>query len=180
MTAADGESEELGGGVAEHRAQAPERLGFGVITASNTRTAATDTSGDRIRARVETEGHQVAASRLVKDHPVEIRAAVEDLLARTDVDVVVVTGGTGFSPWDVTVEAVSPLFERTIPGFGELFRMLSWEQVGPPAMLSRATAGIARGCAIFLLPGSPKAVDLAMERLILPEAGHLVALVRKR
>lgn len=180
MSVSESESARASGSVQVHRAQAPNRLGFGVVTASNTRTPETDTSGDRIRAQIEAEGHQVLGSRLVKDHPVEIRTAVEDLLALSAVDVVVVTGGTGPSPWDVTVEAVTPLFERPIPGFGELFRMLSWEQVGAPAMLSRATAGIARGRAIFLLPGSPKAVGLAMEKLILPEAGHLVALVRKR
>jgi molybdenum cofactor biosynthesis protein B len=168
------------GSVQEHREQAPSRLGFGVVTASSSRTSEDDTSGDLIRERVRGAGHRVVESRVVPDDTVEIRGAVEGLLARDEVDAVVVTGGTGFSPWDVTVEAVSPLFERELAGFGELFRMLSWEQVGSAAMLSRATAGVSRRRAIFLLPGSPKAVDLAMERLILPEAAHLVGLIRKR
>lgn len=168
------------GSVQEHREQAPEHLGFGVVTASGSRTEEDDTSGDLIRERVGRAGHRVVESMVVPDHTVEIRWAVQGLLARGDVDVVVVTGGTGFSPRDVTVEAVSPLFEEEVVGFGELFRMLSWEQVGSAAMLSRATAGVARGRALFLLPGSPKAVALAMDRLILPETPHLVGLVRKK
>lgn len=167
------------GSVREHREQAPDRLGFGVVTASGSRTAEDDTSGDLVRERVRAAGHRVVESRVVPDHTVEIRGAVQALLARDEVDVVVVTGGTGFTPRDVTVEAVSPIFEHEVVGFGELFRMLSWEQVGAAAMLSRATAGVARGRAIFLLPGSPKAVALAMDRLILPETAHLVGLVRK-
>lgn len=167
------------GSVREHREQAPDRLGFGVVTASGSRTREDDTSGDLVRERVRSAGHRVVESVVVPDHTVEIRGAVQGLLARDEVDVVVVTGGTGFTPRDVTVEAVSPIFEHEVVGFGELFRMLSWEQVGAAAMLSRATAGVARGRAIFLLPGSPKAVALAMDRLILPETAHLVGLVRK-
>ena len=174
------EDRDTGGSVREHREQAPERLGFGVVTASSSRSEEDDTSGDLVRQRVREAGHEVVESVLVPDHSVEIRWAVRGFLARGEVDVVVVTGGTGFSPRDVTVEAVYPLFEEEIVGFGELFRLLSWEQVGSAAMLSRATAGVARGRAIFLLPGSPKAVALAMDRLILPETAHLVGLIRKK
>jgi molybdenum cofactor biosynthesis protein B len=166
--------------VHEHRAQAPSTLGFGVITASDTRDASSDVSGDRIRERITAAGHRVVESMLEPDHTVEIRWAVQGLLANPKIDVVVVTGGTGLSPRDVTLDAVVPLFERPLEGFGELFRMLSWEQVGAAAMLSRATAGVVGPRAVFLLPGSPKAVELAMERLILPEAPHLVAILRRK
>lgn len=162
----------------EHRRRAPDRLGFGVVTVSDTRTPEDDASGDRIRELVKEAGHRVVESMIQPDQTADIRWAVRGLLARTDLDVVVVTGGTGLAPRDVTVEAVAPLFEQPVEGFGELFRMLSWEQVGAAAMLSRARAGVARGRAVFLLPGSPKAVELAMERLILPEAAHLVGIAR--
>lgn len=165
--------------VEEHRAHAPEVLGFGVLTASDSRSPADDTSGDEIRRQVLAAGHQVIDSLIVQDEFAEIRTAVEVFLSRKGLDVVVVTGGTGLTPRDVTLEAVSPLFDREVPGFGELFRMLSWEQVGSAAMLSRATAGVVRDRVVFLLPGSPKAVALAMEKLIVPEAAHLVSLVRR-
>ncbi len=163
----------------QHRQYAPAHLGFALITVSDSRTPETDTSGRTMRERVEAAGHTVASSTLVLDEIPAVRAAVEAALLAPGVDVVAVSGGTGFSPRDVTIEAVAPLFERPIEGFGELFRMLSFEQVGPAAMLSRAAAGLAAGRAIFLLPGSPKAVALALDRLILPEAGHLLGQVRR-
>jgi len=166
--------------VEEHRAHAPESLGFGVITASDSRSAKDDTSGDEIRRQVLAAGHQVIDSLIVQDEFAEIRSAVEVFVSRGPLDVVVISGGTGFTPRDVTVEAVAPLFEREVRGFGELFRMLSWQEVGSAAMLSRATAGVVRDRAVFLLPGSPRAVALAMEKLVLPEAAHLVSLVRRR
>ena len=116
---------------------------------------------------------------LVPDEGVRIRRAVETALAQPAVDVVLVTGGTGLSPRDVTIEAVFPLFEREIPGFGELFRMLSFAEIGAAAMLSRATAGVVSGRVIFLLPGSPAALDLALSRLVLPELAHLLAQARR-
>jgi len=167
-------------GVEEHRQEAPETLGFGVVTVSDTRTPEDDVSGRRVRELITEAGHRVEESMIEPDHSVEIRWAVRGLLAREDVHVVVVTGGTGFSPRDVTVEAVVPLFEEEVLGFGELFRMLSYKEVGSAAMLSRATAGVARGCAVFLLPGSPQAAELAMRELVLPEAAHLVGLLRKK
>lgn len=117
--------------------------------------------------------------RVVPDDLESIRNLMRDLIGRPDVDVVVATGGTGFSPRDVSVEAVSPLFARSIDGFGELFRMLSYEQIESAAMLSRACAGVADDTVIFVVPGSPKAVRLALERLILPEIGHLVGQIRR-
>lgn len=166
--------------VQRHRQEAPSSLGFGVLTVSDTRDEKSDVSGPKIRQRITDAGHRVVEAILEPDHPVEIRWAVQGLLTDPEIDVIVVTGGTGLSPRDVTLEAVVPLFERPIEGFGELFRMLSWEQVGAAAMLSRATAGVVGRRAIFLLPGSPKAVELAMERLILPEVAHLVGILRKK
>lgn len=163
----------------QHREYAPGRLGFALITVSDSRTPETDTSGRTMRERIEAAGHAVASATIVRDEVSEVRAAVLAALGTAGVDVVAVSGGTGFSPRDVTIEAAAPLFERSIEGFGELFRMLSFADVGPAAMLSRAAAGLAQGRAIFLLPGSPKAVALALDRLILPEAGHLLGQARR-
>ena len=146
---------------------------------SDSRTLAQDASGDRIQDLLAHAGHAVARRERVPDEADDIRAAVARLLDAPDVDAVVTTGGTGLAPRDVTPEAVAPLLERRVPGFGELFRMLSFEAIGAAAMLSRAEAGIARGKPCFLLPGSPDACALAVERLILPETGHLVALLRR-
>jgi molybdenum cofactor biosynthesis protein B len=165
--------------VDEHRRAAPATLGFAVITVSDSRAAADDTSGDAIRRLAVGTGHRVEMSTLIPDDVAAIRHALAQILSTPGIDVVVVTGGTGFSPRDLTVDAAAPLFERPIEGFGELFRMLSYRQVGAAAMLSRAAAGMASGRAIFLLPGSPKAVTLAMEELILPEAGHLLSQARR-
>jgi molybdenum cofactor biosynthesis protein B len=124
-------------------------------------------------------GHRLVDSTLVRDDVAAIRDAARRLLAAPGVDVLVTTGGTGFSPRDITLDALSPLFDQRIDGFGELFRMLSFQQVGAAAMLSRAAAGLTGTRALFLLPGSPKAVKLAMEALILPEAAHLLGQARR-
>ncbi len=163
----------------EHRAYAPRRFGFALITVSDSRRPETDTSGRTMRERIEAAGHSVASGRIVPDEVPAVRAALEAALEESGVEVVVFSGGTGFSPRDVTIEAVAPRFERPIEGFGELFRMLSFSEIGPAAMLSRATAGLVQGRAIFLLPGSPKAVAFALDRLILPEIGHLLGQVRR-
>jgi molybdenum cofactor biosynthesis protein B len=163
----------------EHRRAAPEALGFAVVTVSDTRTPGDDASGNAIRERAAAAGHRVEESALVPDDVAAIRAAVRRMLALPGVDVVVLTGGTGFSPRDVTLDAVAPLFDTPVEGFGELFRMLSYQQVGAAAMLSRAAAGLVGPRAVFLLPGSPKAVALALEALILPEAGHLLGQARR-
>ncbi|HEX6863444.1 MAG TPA: molybdenum cofactor biosynthesis protein B [Thermoanaerobaculia bacterium] len=169
--------------VEQHRRASPHVLGFALITVSDTRTSGDDVSGRTLSEMAREAGHRVESAVLVPDEVAAIRGAVEKALAAEGVDVVVLTGGTGFSPRDVTLEAVGPLLQRPVEGFGELFRMLSWQQVGSAAMLSRAAAGLAgsqaASQAIFLLPGSPKAVSLAMEKLILPEAGHLLGQARK-
>jgi molybdopterin adenylyltransferase len=169
--------------VEQHRRASPTVLGFALITVSDTRTPGDDVSGRTLSEMAREAGHRVEDPALVPDEVGAIRGAVEQALARDGVDVVVLTGGTGFSPRDVTLEAVGPLLQRPVEGFGELFRMLSYQQVGSAAMLSRAASGLAGSQAawkaIFLLPGSPKAVSLAMEKLILPEAGHLLGQARK-
>jgi molybdenum cofactor biosynthesis protein B len=163
----------------EHRRTAPTLLGFSILTVSDTRGERDDTSGHAIRDLALGAGHRIVESTLVRDEVEEIREAVRRLLDLPGTDVVVVTGGTGFSPRDVTLEAAAPLFDRPVEGFGELFRMLSYQQVGAAAMLSRAAAGLAGTRAVFLLPGSPKAVTLALEKLILPEAAHLLGQARR-
>jgi molybdopterin adenylyltransferase len=164
---------------AEHRAYAPSSLGFAVLTVSDSRRAATDTSGEILRRLAVEAGHSVAGSELVPDEAEAIQEAACRLLALPTVDVLAVTGGTGFSPRDRTVPALAPLFEAEIPGFGELFRMLSFREIGAAAMLSRACAGVVVGKLVFLLPGSPKAVELAARELVLPEAGHLLGQLRR-
>ncbi|HKV12431.1 MAG TPA: MogA/MoaB family molybdenum cofactor biosynthesis protein [Thermoanaerobaculia bacterium] len=163
----------------QHRSYAPQTLGFGVITVSDSRKEGDDTSGRALRDLASAAGHRIEGSLIVPDDVAAIRGAVREMLALPGVDVVVLTGGTGFSPRDVTLDAVFPLLEKPVEGFGELFRMLSWQQVGAAAMLSRAAAGLVGARAVFLLPGSPKAVTLAMETLILPEAGHLLGQARR-
>ena len=162
-----------------HKAAAPRRVGFMVITVSDTRTAETDTSGDVIRRLVSEGGHDVVSSRIVRDEPRQVEEALRDGAARDDIQVIVLSGGTGLSSRDGTFEAVSAMLDKPMPGFGEIFRMLSFEQVGAAAMLSRAIAGLYRGRAVFAIPGSPKAAELALSRLILPEAGHLVFEARR-
>jgi molybdenum cofactor biosynthesis protein B len=163
----------------QHRTAAPTTLGFGLITVSDTRRPDDDVSGRSLAALAQVAGHRIEGPVLVPDDVAAIRGALRRLLTVSWVDVVVLTGGTGFAPRDVTLDAVLPLFDRPVEGFGELFRMLSWQQVGAAAMLSRAAAGLIGDRAVFLLPGSPKAVSLAMEKLILPEAAHLLGQARR-
>lgn len=165
--------------VEQHRKAAPAVLGFGLITVSDSRTPEDDTSGRSMREKVQGAGHRVEGAALVPDDVAAIRRAVRGMLALPAVDVVVTSGGTGFSPRDVTLDAVVPLLEKPVEGFGELFRMLSHRQVGAAAMLSRAAAGLIGDRAVFLLPGSPKAVTLAFDELILPEAAHLLGQARR-
>lgn len=164
--------------VEEHRKNATsEPIRFAVLVASSTRTLDDDRSGGRIVELVERAGHPVLGRHVVGDDMDAIRGAVGAL---ETADVIVVTGGTGLAPSDVTPEALRPLFIRPIEGFGELFRSLSFEQIGAAAMLSRACAGVLpSGAIVFALPGSVRACELALERLILPEVGHLVSLVER-
>ena len=147
---------------------------------SDTRSGKNDLSGPKIAELVQAAGHRAVGGTRVPDEVEAIGAAVRAALADPACDVVVLTGGTGFSPRDVTVEAVWPLFERPIEGFGELFRSLSFAEIGSAAMLSRATAGLVGGKAIFALPGSPAAVTLALRHLVLREVGHLLGQARRR
>jgi molybdenum cofactor biosynthesis protein B len=165
--------------VGEHKAHAPASVSCFVLTVSDTRTAETDTSGRAIRELLEHAGHQVAASALVRDDPEQVTAIVRRQLADPATRVIITTGGTGITSRDGTFEAVDRLFEKRLTGFGELFRTLSFQEIGSAAMLSRATAGTVGPKAIFVLPGSESAVRLAMARLIVPELGHVVQQLNK-
>lgn len=158
----------------EHRQQASAEGGvpIAIVTVSDTRTTETDKSGQTIRALVEAAGHQVVNYRIVKDEPEQVAQALDDFAGGT-ARLVIFHGGTGISQRDRTYDVISRKLEKTLPGFGELFRMLSYEEVGAAAMLSRATAGVYRNTVIFSTPGSTNAVRLAVEKLILPEMQHL-------
>ncbi len=157
----------------KHKETAPKSLGFAIITMSDTRTLEDDTSGKTIRMLAEAEGHFVTLQQVVRDDLVEIKNAIQDLLQDSKTDIIVINGGTGIAPKDLTIEAVRPMFDRELTAFSSLFSVLSFEKVGSVAMLSRAAAGIIRDKAVFCVPGSPRAVDFAMEKFILPEAGHI-------
>ena len=162
-----------------HRAYAPESVSCLVLTVSDSRTPETDSSGKSIAERLEGGGHRVVERLIVRDEPDEIRAAVSRAITLPEVDAAIVTGGTGVSPRDSTPDVIEPLLDKVIAGFGELFRVLSFEEIGAAAMLSRALAGTADRTAVFVTPGSSGAVRLAMERLILPELPHLVGQLRR-
>jgi molybdenum cofactor biosynthesis protein B len=169
----------------DHARTLPGPLGFAVVTVSDSRRGADDTSGALAAARIEAAGQLLVERLAVADDAGTVRQAVTMLLAQPEVDVVVLTGGTGVSPRDVTPEAIEPLLDRPLPGFGEIFRQLSFAEIGPAAMLSRAVAGVAvaEGApakAVFALPGSPAAVGLGLDRLVLPGAAHLLAQARRR
>ncbi len=159
-----------------HVKDAPEKVRIGVLTVSNTRGLDQDTSGDGISSLIEAGGHIVAGRKAVKDSVPQIQDALAEMLA--DSDAVVITGGTGVTPTDVTLEAVTPLFKKELPAFGSVFSRLSYDEVGAAAILSRACAGIIRDRAVFCLPGSANACILAMERIILPVVSHLVFHIR--
>lgn len=156
-----------------HRRAAPRRVPSVVITVSDTRTLADDTGGALLVELLEAAGHPIAGRVLVPDDVGAIQNALDEAVMRDDVAAVFLTGGTGIAPRDVTPEALLPVLDRPIPGFGELFRMLSYQEIGPAALLSRALAGTVRGRLVAALPGSRAAIRLAMEQLLLPELGHL-------
>jgi len=162
----------------EHRREAPRSIKIFVVTASDSRGEAEDTSGAFLREAAARAGHQVLGHRIVKDEPAAIRAALEEG-ARAGAEAILVNGGTGIAARDRTYEAVSGLLEKRIDGFGELFRMLSYAEIGSAAMLSRAVAGVWGGRALFSVPGSGAAVRLAWEKLIAPELGHVLRELRK-
>lgn len=154
-------------------------LAFGLLTVSDTRGSGDDVSGGVLRRLVGASGHRVHAAAIVPDDPQAVRDQVLTWARDPSCDLVVSTGGTGLSARDHTVEAVAALFDIRIDGFGELFRLLSFEEIGSAAMLSRAAAGVVSGTPVFLLPGSPQAVTLALTRLVLPEIAHVVGELRR-
>ncbi len=163
---------------ADHREQAETQgaIRVAIVTVSDTRTPETDASGRTIRELLEAAGHAVPGYRIVRDEPVEVEQALEDFCGAGEneaVQIVIFTGGTGISRRDRTYDVISAKLEKTLPGFGELFRMLSYEEIGAAAMLSRATAGVYRDTVVISTPGSTNAVRLAMGKLILPEIQHL-------
>ena len=163
----------------EHRANAPERVRCYVLTVSDSRTEATDTGGRAIADLLTEAGHLIAGRRIVRDEPAEVASLVQLQAASDNVDVVITTGGTGITRRDSTFEAIDRILEKRLPGFGELFRMLSFQEIGAAAMLSRACAGTCRGKIVVALPGSENAVRLALTRLLIPELRHLVSETRR-
>ena len=157
-----------------HKALAPRCVRCFIVTVSDTRTEETDTGGRAIADLLTAGGHDVAGRAIVKDDPDLVRGTIERQLANPDIQVIITTGGTGITSRDSTYEAVSGLMQKRLDGFGELFRMLSYQQIGPAAMMSRACAGLVAGHIVVSLPGSEAAVRLAMEKLVIPELGHLV------
>jgi len=163
----------------EHKRSVPANLGFAIITVTDTRDEKEDESGNVLAELVLAAGHTLLDRHLVRDDRDEIRSHVARLLNVKGVDLIVLTGGSGIAKRDVTVESLQPLIEKRIDGFGELFRYLSYLDIGSAAMLSRAMAGVACEKVIISLPGSVDGVRLAMEKLLLPEAGHMVMEARK-
>lgn len=158
----------------EHKHHAPKSIGCMVITCSDTRTPETDTSGQLIQKLLKEKGHSITAYHLVKDEPAQIKSRITEGVANDSVQAIIINGGTGISRRDSTFEAVDAMLEKRLDGFGEVFRYLTYQEIGSPAIMSRATAGIIKGRVLFSTPGSENAVRLAMEKLILPELGHLV------
>ncbi len=166
--------------IQEHKQAAPSQVRCKVITVSDTRTAETDKSGKLMIESLETAGHKIVEYVIVKDEAEPIRSEVLKGSANPEVDVILTNGGTGIARRDVTIETVQSLFEKEIPGFGEIFRIVSYqEDIGSAALLSRAAAGVVNDRAVFSTPGSTGAVRLAMEKLILPEIGHVVRELKK-
>jgi len=165
----------------QHKEQAQKQLNFAILICSTSRyrqmeknKKPSDIGGDFIQNLIQTSGHTVLYKRIILDEKDMIVKAFEDSLTTDDLDIVIFSGGTGIAPTDITIETVSSLLEKTLPGFGEFFRRLSFDEMGSAAMLTRAIAGITGGKAFFCIPGSPNAVKLAVEKLILPEASHII------
>jgi molybdopterin adenylyltransferase len=165
--------------VHRHRDSAPDTVRVAVLTISDTRTPETDTGGDTIDELMRGAGHEVVERDIVEDDATRIRTVLLDLLARSDVDAVITTGGTGISARDTTYEVVDRMLEKRLDGFGEIFRMLSYEEVGAAAVLSRAVAGAVGDKLVACLPGSRNAVRLSVEKLLVPEIAHVVFELRK-
>jgi molybdenum cofactor biosynthesis protein B len=165
--------------VNEHKTEAPAAVRCAVITVSDTRTWDTDTGGRTVADRLTAAGHVVVSRHIIPDEPARMRPLLEELRDRPDVDAVLLTGGTGITRRDQTCETVAALLTKPLPGYGELFRMLSYREIGTAAMLSRAVGGLLGRTVVLTMPGSPAAVRLAMDQVILPELGHLVREARR-
>ena len=165
--------------VVEHRQASPDSLALAVLTVSDTRTLQTDISGDLIVALAEEAGHRVVSRDIIRDEPAPMTALIQEYHARDGLHAALVTGGTGISPRDQTFETVSALLTKPLPGYGELFRMLSFAEIGPASLLSRAVGGLMGKLVILVMPGSSAAVELAMRKIILPELPHIVHEARK-
>lgn len=170
----------------KHKAAAPKQLNFAVFVCSTSRyqemqkgEKTKDVSGDTIEALLKNTGHRVLDRKIVADDKSMIEKAVMSVLSSPELDAAVFCGGTGVAPKDVTIETVTPFFEKTLPGFGEIFRRLSYDKMGSAAVMSRAAAGVAKGKVLFCIPGSPDAVRISVETLILPETPHIVRHVRE-
>ncbi len=169
-----------------HKAEAPKQLRFGVFICSTSRynqlkrgESVKDESGDLIEHFIKSSGHVLVFRKIISDDKALIEQGVKEAMESLNVDVVVFCGGTGIAPSDVTIETVSPFLEKTLPGFGEIFRFLSYNEMGSAAILSRAIAGTCKGKVFFCIPGSMEAVRLCFEKLILPEAAHIVKHARE-
>ena len=158
----------------EHRATAPRSIGCWVLTVSDTKTPDTDTSGQLIRKLLTDAGHQVVGSSIVRDEPKDVQRVIREACANDEVRAVLVTGGTGVTSRDSTYEAIEALLDKRLPGFGELFRMLSYQEIGAAAMMSRAQLGVHARRIVVSMPGSPNACRLALEKLVIPELSHLI------
>jgi molybdopterin adenylyltransferase len=165
--------------VHKHRESAPDRVRVAVLTISDTRTPETDTGGDTVEELMRGAGHEIVERAIVKDEASGIRRKLVELIARPDVDAVVTTGGTGISARDTTYEVVDRMLEKKLDGFGEIFRMLSYEEIGAAAVLSRCVAGAVGTRFLACLPGSRNAVRLAVEKLLVPELAHVIFELRK-
>ena len=163
----------------QHQAQGPPSARCAVITVSDTRTLDTDTGGQAVIDHLATAGHLVVAREIIPDEPSRMAPLLLALRARDDVDVILLTGGTGISSRDQTYETVSSLLDKPLPGYGEIFRMLSYHEIGPAAILSRAVGGLAGRKVLLTMPGSPAAVRLAMEKIIIPQLPHLLREARR-
>jgi molybdenum cofactor biosynthesis protein B len=163
----------------DHRAAAPRSIDVFVVTLSDTRSEDTDTSGRAIRNALEAAGHRVAGHRILREDPATLEGELRALVQGTAAAAVIVTGGTGIGPHDLAFDVLARLYERTLPGFGELFRWLSFAEIGSAAIASRASAGVVGNCVLFSIPGSTGAVRLALDRLILPELAHLAGELRR-
>jgi molybdenum cofactor biosynthesis protein B len=170
----------------KHKAGAPKKLGFAIFTDSTSRyeqmkkgVVPKDASGDLIESLLENAGHAVVLRKTISDDQALIKESVTEAKSRGEVDAAIFCGGTGITHSDVTIETMSPLLEKTLPGFGEIFRKLSYNHIGSSAVLSRAVAGVTDGKAFFCIPGSPDAVKICVEKLILPESGHILKHARE-